>query len=131
MNERSISHNCHSLGGTYLFPQDLFLELFLQGAGGGEIDVGAHDLFQSGLQTEEFEESDPCVRQELDQDVHVAVGAGLVAGNGAEDIEVGNGEVAAQLVGAGRQALDGFVLSHEFATVMGGNEVRKQGYRKG
>ncbi len=69
----------HSLGGTDSLAEDPVAELRLHRLAHDEVHAAAEDLFQPPLNPEEVEEPDGSV--EVDEQVHVAVRCGFVAGH--------------------------------------------------
>lgn len=98
-----------SLGGTDGLGEDSVAQLPLHGVAHDQVDLGAEDLLEPVLDPEEMEEADGLV--EVDEQVDVAVRAGLAAGDGAEQVERANAK-AGELGSRSGQALDDLFASH-------------------
>src|SRR6185369_17890118 len=89
--------------------EDVVAELRTEPAVGDEVDLAPEQRLQPLLHLEQVKVSDGAV--ELDEQVHVATGASLVARNGAEDRERRDAE-RLQLPDVGGDDLQGSLASH-------------------
>jgi hypothetical protein len=82
----------HSLGGTDGLCEHAGAQLALHGITHNQVDPAAKNLLKAFLHTKEVEETDWLC--EFDEQVNVAVGAGITAGNRPEQVERAHAETS-------------------------------------
>src|SRR5215471_15838598 len=82
----SSSRCLQSLGGGDSIPENSLANLRSEGLHHADVDAATKDLLEVAAQTADVEQVDRL--RELDEHVDVAVGARLVAGDGAKEVQV-------------------------------------------